>query len=513
MRFGHAFATTIALAAVWGCGGGAGRGTTSSANPIESNFAAGDLAGRAAISNPPLTTNSAYVAATALTGTISSLKLRALNPTLAETRIFYDSNAGDLADIYSVSPDGSGIQRLTTAPQGDIHPSASASGKVAFVSSRDGNPEIYIMNGDGSGQTRLTTHAAIDTQPSISADGTKVAFLSNRGGSYQPHVVDVASKVVTLLTIETAESVEITPNGSLVYFTHNNGSDYHIRVVSATGGTSSLVLISPEAVRNFALSPDGSEIAIATTGASNDTVTRHNLFSSKRATYVMPGWTNGLSYSPDGQQLVVASLDATTSVGLYLVSLSGSMTRITNKMSDSRFPSWGSFVRERTLIAGGGGTLGTRAVGLVYGQKGSATTSVVTFDATTPSSVVMTRQTPNDTNSPNLIFSADADSIIKMAFANGNAWQGIRIIGSGTPVLSANGALISIDSYTGQVVSILPFIGTRASGSRPTVHDKGSTRVFQGQFLAVYDRAGKNLAPNGATTVRLNVSTGAISVD
>jgi redox-regulated HSP33 family molecular chaperone len=52
---------------------------------------------------------------------------------------------------------------------------ASAAGKIAFTSNRDGNIEIYVMNADGSGQTRLTTNAASDRFPAWSPDGLKIA--------------------------------------------------------------------------------------------------------------------------------------------------------------------------------------------------------------------------------------------------------------------------------------------------------------------------------------------------
>jgi WD40-like Beta Propeller Repeat/HYR domain len=56
-------------------------------------------------------------------------------------------------------------------------------GKIAFISSRDGNNEIYIMDGDGSNQTRLTNNSADDRAPAWSADGSKIAFRSSRDGN------------------------------------------------------------------------------------------------------------------------------------------------------------------------------------------------------------------------------------------------------------------------------------------------------------------------------------------
>jgi dipeptidyl aminopeptidase/acylaminoacyl peptidase len=74
-------------------------------------------------------------------------------------------------EIHTVAPDGSGLQRLTDSPSGDIAPSWSPDGRqIAFGSQRDGNGELYVMNSDGSGVTRITHdpdgHGPYDGGPS-----------------------------------------------------------------------------------------------------------------------------------------------------------------------------------------------------------------------------------------------------------------------------------------------------------------------------------------------------------
>src|SRR5262249_10135818 len=131
---------------------------------------------------------------------------------------------------------------------------------------------------------------------------------------------------------------------------------------------------------------------------------------------------------------------------------------------------------------------------------------VVAFDATTPSSVVMTAQTAQSGSFPDLVFSVDADNIIKLAYANSGSWRGIRAIGSGTPVTAANGALVTINSTDGTVVLVLPFSGTRATDSKPMVKQNGSSVTCSGHFLAAYDKDGKNVAPNGASIVTIDAN-------
>jgi Tol biopolymer transport system component len=57
-------------------------------------------------------------------------------------------------------------------------------GKIVFVSDRDGNNEIYTMNVDGSDQKRLTFNGSQDIEPCWSPDGLKIAWTSNRTGDW-----------------------------------------------------------------------------------------------------------------------------------------------------------------------------------------------------------------------------------------------------------------------------------------------------------------------------------------
>ena len=56
-----------------------------------------------------------------------------------------------------MNADGSGKRNLTRHPARDGRPSWSPDGRrIAFVSDRDGRLEAHVMNADGSGQRSLT---------------------------------------------------------------------------------------------------------------------------------------------------------------------------------------------------------------------------------------------------------------------------------------------------------------------------------------------------------------------
>ena len=78
-----------------------------------------------------------------------------------------------------MNADGSGQRKLTRNPARDGGPAWSPDGRrIAFASERNGTFEIYVMNADGSGQRSLTG-ASPAFGPEWSPDGRKIVFFSD----------------------------------------------------------------------------------------------------------------------------------------------------------------------------------------------------------------------------------------------------------------------------------------------------------------------------------------------
>jgi len=121
-------------------------------------------------------------------------------PTMAPdgTIAFQCTNAakGGVINICSVSPDGN---HLTLLAEKSLYPYFSRDGKrIVFYSNRDGNAEVYVMNADGTDQRRLTNNPAIDAVPQFSPDGSEIIFESSRDAPKEPKEWSTIGKIYVM---------------------------------------------------------------------------------------------------------------------------------------------------------------------------------------------------------------------------------------------------------------------------------------------------------------------------
>ena len=142
----------------------------------------------------------------------------------------------------------------------------AARGKIAFVSSRDGNPEIYTINTDGTNLTRLTNDPAVDEEPAWSPDGQRIAFVSERSGNYELYVMNADGSGVVRRTFSNSytQNPSWSPDGTkIAYSTLSNGSA-NLWVVSpnAGGPGPTLLFEAPGWDAQPSWSPDGTKLAL-----------------------------------------------------------------------------------------------------------------------------------------------------------------------------------------------------------------------------------------------------------
>ncbi len=221
-------------------------------------------------------------------------------------------------EIFVMNPDGS--TNLTDdggADAEDRMPAVSPDGtKVAFVSDRGGTNEIYVMGIDGSNPTRLTNDpATAEFYPSWSPDGEKVVFTANitNQNNNEIYVVDTdGSAAATRLTENPAfdSAPAYSPDGSKIAFMSNRDGDNEIFLMDSDGTDPTNITNNTSYDAAPSWSPDGSKIAIQSVrdGTDNEVVVMGsdganptNLTDGTDADDYDP------AFSPDGRRIAFSS--------------------------------------------------------------------------------------------------------------------------------------------------------------------------------------------------------------
>ena len=106
-------------------------------------------------------------------------------------------------DIFEKDLATGQLRRLTDAKGYDAEGAYSPDGsKIAFCSTRDGDPDLYVMDADGSHVRQLTNEPGYDGGPFISPDGRWVVYRTDRKKKdyLQIHVIRIDGKVDVALT-------------------------------------------------------------------------------------------------------------------------------------------------------------------------------------------------------------------------------------------------------------------------------------------------------------------------
>ena len=111
-------------------------------------------------------------------------------------------------EIYTMTPEGQDITRLTDNLCDDAGPAWSPDGsRIAFFSicgdPRDLEPDfhhIYTMNADGTSAVQLTNEPALDLSPAWSPDGTQIAFVTTREVNQEIYVMSAEGSGATNIT-------------------------------------------------------------------------------------------------------------------------------------------------------------------------------------------------------------------------------------------------------------------------------------------------------------------------
>ena len=124
-----------------------------------------------------------------------------------------------------------------TGPSTIIETTERKNGKIAFQSDRGGSYEIYTMNADGTKIHNLTSDPAKDADPTFSPDGNKIAFRRNRHHNSDIYTVNPKGTWLIQLTTDPAEDDEpaFSPDGKKVAFDSDRSGNSDIYKMNVKG--------------------------------------------------------------------------------------------------------------------------------------------------------------------------------------------------------------------------------------------------------------------------------------
>ncbi|MGH7539201.1 MAG: Ig-like domain-containing protein, partial [Gemmatimonadales bacterium] len=140
------------------------------------------------------------------------------------------------------------LRRVATDTGQATDPAFSPDGsRLAFVSTRDGNPDIYVMNADGTNQERVTNDPQADGRPAFSADGTGLVFQSQRSGKLAIYSAALdGSGVKALTTDSTSQTPTVSPDGRTIAYASVRNRNYDIWLMGRDGSNQRAFTKTPE---------------------------------------------------------------------------------------------------------------------------------------------------------------------------------------------------------------------------------------------------------------------------
>jgi Tol biopolymer transport system component len=511
---GLAWATavlSVSLTAA-GCGGGGGTGA---GRPVGVQT---ETIGQAKISftgSPKAVTTSSSGSISAVGQAGADYSYLALFPTpnLASTYLAFSraaTNGDGNSQVYTLPFKGAPSPRVIFPSElWNLYPTCSQTGIIAFDSGKalaesfmqfclpDGTSYRYLKVGGGG------------NIPAISPDGSTIIYVSGTNALYSiPSVGGTQKNLYTAPSGSTLAQFPVvwSPDGTEIAFSLYTGSTAKLFVL--TLATGNVVGVTPDGNAGTQLVPnswssDGRTLACTDYHLAN--VVLVNLNSNQFAEITpTSAIDSNPTFSPDGQQIAFYRSGNSYAHGIYVCDFNGENPQLLLADPSSGGSTgpvsglvWSPFPQKKVFV-GSGGWLSSSASGFLLSQNGSQFGSLLAFTAKTPSTAAITPPAGVQAGAP-LLYTLTADSITSISYTNsyyGSA-PGITAVG-------ITSVVVSVDGSTGQIDLVAP--AKLMKGSASKVPNAGMT--YSGQFTALYDGAGKNLAPSGATSIQIDPRTG-----
>ena len=226
--------------------------------------------------------------------------------------------------------------RGQTGQRAPIHggaPSVSPDGsKIAFLSDRGGATDLYVIATDGTGETRLTQTPEAEGQPDWSADSKEIRYTVFAGDSSRIFSIEPDGKNQRLIGTVPGRALRLSPDGKRILYWIGTWTAMRLLDSDVDGGSARQLTDGSGVVWGSRWSPDGKRIAFADKDAKGvlhvfvmnaDGSGRRQVthFADSEGQAQMPWW------SPDGLKLAVQSGAKDQPAHIWIVEISTGAAR------------------------------------------------------------------------------------------------------------------------------------------------------------------------------------------
>lgn len=156
----------------------------------------------------------------------------------ADGRVAVSIDPGGNPEIYLLNENLKVDRPLVQSWAIDVSPSFDAKGeKMAFVSSRLGNPHIFVMDLKTGEVERVSYRGKYNTDPSISPDGRLIAYSRRTDYGHRIIVHDLVSGLERQVTFGSGndETPTFAPDGYFIVFSSNRSGQYKLYLTTRHG--------------------------------------------------------------------------------------------------------------------------------------------------------------------------------------------------------------------------------------------------------------------------------------
>jgi len=240
---------------------------------------------------------------------------------------FFSSRQGSGTDILAICPDGSAPRQITTSSPNTYAPRWSPDRtQIAYLSDRSGSKQLHIIDKDGGNDRQLTSASELEAWDVLwLPDGNRIAIWGVFNDDWQWQAVDVLTGDITPLDEWNFEgnSVSVSHDGTrLAYTAHTNPEDHdspvEIFIRDIDGSNPSQLTSTGWIIEDLVWSPDDSQIAFlsgsefGTDQSSLETIQNAiytiSLDGSNYPELILTGLNPRMfSWSPDGKSLAITT--------------------------------------------------------------------------------------------------------------------------------------------------------------------------------------------------------------